>query len=47
MEAVNQWHLGAERSQGRIEETNPFVALLIKNKFNSSGSKGKKFEKKG
>jgi hypothetical protein len=25
MEAVNQWHLGAERSQGRIEETNPFT----------------------
>jgi hypothetical protein len=25
MEAVNKWHLGAERSQGRIEETNPFT----------------------
>jgi hypothetical protein len=25
MEAVNQWHLGAERSQGRLEETNPFT----------------------
>jgi hypothetical protein len=25
MEAVNQWHLGAERSQGCIKETNPFT----------------------
>jgi hypothetical protein len=23
MEAVNQWHLGAERTQGRIDETHP------------------------
>jgi hypothetical protein len=23
MEAVNQWHLGAERSQGRIDVTHP------------------------
>jgi hypothetical protein len=28
MEAVNQWHLRADRSKGRIEETNPITTRV-------------------